>query len=341
MNKVVSIITPSFNRAYIVDETAQSIFNQTYPHWEWVITDDGSTDESWEKLQQYAASDSRVKIFKRDRDPKGACVCRNISVERCTGDYVMFLDTDDVLASFCLEQRVKAMQENEDCDFVIFPMLLFKSKPDDTRIIWNIDKDEDDLARILRGDAVCQGTGPLWKKSSFVKVGMWKEDLKLWQDIELHIRSLLYPIEYKKRLDLRPDVFLRISDDSLSRVGYYSAPKMQSRISVYNYACSKIKEAGLQQKYAAPLKVMGIDVLVSAVKSGYYEGASEMVETLNCYKVVDSQEIKKINRYIAFSKAKLYKLPFLYKGVQQKVMDMGHAGDVTITSVKWTGEVAL
>jgi hypothetical protein len=86
---------------------------------------------------------------------------------------------------------------------------------------------------------------------------------------------------------------------------------------------------------------MGIDVLVSAVKSGYYEGAGEMVETLNRYKVVDSQELRKINRYIAFSKAKLYKLPFLYNGLQQKVMDMGHAGDVTIASVKWTGEVVL
>lgn len=341
MNKVVSIITPSFNRAYIVDETAQSIFNQTYPHWEWVITDDGSTDESWEKLQQYAASDSRVKIFRRDREPKGACVCRNISVERCTGDYVMFLDTDDVLASFCLEQRVKAMQENEDYDFVIFPMLLFKNKPDDTRIIWNIDKEEDDLSRILRGDAVCQGTGPLWKKTSFVSVGMWKEDLKLWQDIELHIRSLLYPVKYKKRLDLKPDVFLRTSDDSLSRVGYYSVPKMQSRISVYKDACSRVIEIGKYRQYAAPLKVMGIDVLVSAVKSGYYEGASEMIEVLQQHQIINNQELKKVKRYIAFSKAKLYKLPLLYKGVQQKVMDMGHAGDVTITSVKWTGEVAL
>ncbi|MDA9019075.1 glycosyltransferase, partial [Flavobacteriales bacterium] len=62
---MISIITPSFNRAYIIDETAQSIFNQSSSDWEWIIVDDGSTDESWGKLQSYAASDSRVRVFQR------------------------------------------------------------------------------------------------------------------------------------------------------------------------------------------------------------------------------------------------------------------------------------
>lgn len=341
MNKVVSIITPSFNRAYIVDETAQSIFNQTYPHWEWVITDDGSTDESWEKLQQYAASDARVKIYQRDREPKGACTCRNIAVEKSTGDYVMFLDTDDVLASFCLEQRVKAMEEDDSCDFIIFPMMLFKKQQDDTRLLWNIDKEEDDLLRILKGDAVCQGTGPLWKKSSFVKVGMWGEDLRLWQDIELHIRSLLYPVKYKKRLDLLPDVFLRISDDSLSRVGYYSLPKMQSRIAVYKYACDKIAAIGLLDKYKEGLLIMGVDVLASAVRSRHYEGADDVMGLCSKYGIINAEEKRKIGKYIAYSKARLYKLPFLYNSVQKRVTDMALTPDTSITTVKWQGEVKI
>ncbi|HEY9364232.1 MAG TPA: glycosyltransferase family A protein, partial [Chitinophagaceae bacterium] len=124
-NPVVSIITPSFNRADIIHETAASIFNQTYPFWEWIITDDGSTDNSWEVLNEFAAKDNRVKIYKREKELKGACACRNISVEKSGGDYLIFLDTDDLLASFCLEQRVKAMQEDSKCDFIIFPMLLF------------------------------------------------------------------------------------------------------------------------------------------------------------------------------------------------------------------------
>ena len=171
-DNIISIITPSFNRADIIHETAASIFSQTYPHWEWVIVDDGSTDNSWAKLEEYAAKDARVKIFKRDREPKGACACRNIAVEKSTGDYLIFLDTDDLVASFCLQQRMETMQQYPDCDFVIFPMLLFKEKPDDLKLLWNIDKPADDIDRILQGDAVCQGTGTLWKKSSFVDIGM-------------------------------------------------------------------------------------------------------------------------------------------------------------------------
>ena len=49
--KLVSIITPSFNRADIIHETAQSIFNQTYDNWEWIIVDDGSTDLSWSIIE--------------------------------------------------------------------------------------------------------------------------------------------------------------------------------------------------------------------------------------------------------------------------------------------------
>ena len=123
-NPLISIITPSFNRSEIIHETAESVFNQTYPHWEWIIVDDGSTDNSWEILQGYASIDPRVRIYKRDRDPKGGAACRNIAVEKCSGDYLVFLDTDDILASFCLEQRVSAFMEDPTRDFILFPMLL-------------------------------------------------------------------------------------------------------------------------------------------------------------------------------------------------------------------------
>jgi len=85
-NPLVSIITPSLNCADIIHETAASIFSQTYPYWEWVIVDDGNRDNSLENLEECEAKDEQVKIFKRDREPKGAFACRNIAVEKSTGD---------------------------------------------------------------------------------------------------------------------------------------------------------------------------------------------------------------------------------------------------------------
>lgn len=341
MNKVVSIITPSFNRSYIIDETAQSIFNQTYPHWEWVITDDGSTDDSWQKLLAYAEHDARVKIYKRDREPKGACICRNIAVEKCTGDYVMFLDTDDVLASFCLEQRVKAMQEDSGCDFMIFPMMLFKKQLDDTRLLWNIDKDEDDLHRILIGDPVCQGTGPLWKKSSFIDVGMWREDLKLWQDIELHIRSLLYPVKYKKQLHLKPDVFLRISDDSLSRVGYYAPAKMRSRVDVFLYACKEIETKGSKKKYLEGLRSMGSDIINSCIISGYKEGVNTLIDVCGSQGLFSNAELSMFRNYHNAVRYKIHRIPFLFNRIQRKAHSIIKSKESTVSAIEWQEDVHM
>ena len=105
-------------------------------------------------------------------------------------------------------------------------------------------KEEDDLLRVLTGDAICQTSGPLWRRNAFFEIGMWNEELMLWQDVELHIRSFLYPVKYKKRLDLSPDVYLRVSDDSLSRVGYHAPQKLKSRIAVFRYALEEIANKG-------------------------------------------------------------------------------------------------
>ncbi len=319
MSGKVSIITPSYNRAYIIDETAQSIFNQTYSNWEWVIVDDGSTDNSWEVIQQYANSDSRVKVYQRNREPKGACVCRNIAVEKCTGDYLIFLDTDDLLAPYCLQQRIKAIEEQPESDFVIFPMLIFKKKPDDMLILWNVDTEEDDLNRILRNDPICQGTGTIWKKESFKRIGMWKEDLMLWQDIELHIRSLLWPLKFNKRMDLPPDIYLRVSDDSLSRVGYFSEPKMKSRVQVFIDACNRINETNQFDKYREGLRVMGLDVIKSAINSRQYDLAKVSIEFSKNANVFSTKEISLLKRLCTMHKLRLYKLPFVYDVVLSEV----------------------
>jgi hypothetical protein len=308
-NPVVSIITPSFNRADIVHETADSIFRQTYPYWEWVIVDDGSTDNSMEVLQQYVAQDKRVRVFQRDRQPKGACACRNIAVEKCSGDYVMFLDTDDLVASYCLQQRVEAARKNRECDFIIFPMLMFKTMPDDMGVLWNVDNNEDELNRLLFGDPVCQGTGTLWKKQSFIDIGMWNEALLLWQDIELHLRSFVRGVSYRKRMDLLPDVFLRISEVSLSRTGYHSLPKLQSRIKVFTDTASAIESSQKMVKYKEGLRYMGSDLVVSAAKSSFFDEAGKMAEWCIEKGIFTLAETKQLLKYIRFRSLKLYRIP--------------------------------
>lgn len=341
MNPIVSIITPSYNRADIIHETATSIFEQTFPNWEWVIVDDGSTDNSWEVLQGYAAQDNRVKIFRRNREPKGACTCRNLAVAASKGDYLIFLDTDDLLASFCLQQRIDTMRQYPDCDFVVFPMLLFKQRPDDLKLLWNIDSPKDDLERILLGDPVCQGTGTLWKKTSFVAVGLWSEQLMLWQDIELHLRSLLRGMKYVKRLDLKPDVFLRISDVSLSRTGFHSLTKFKSRLKVLQETGDVILHSNKLMQYKIGLRAMFTELFVNAANSNYLPEVAEMMELQKAWTLFSEGEQKNLQLYAMARKSKLYKIPYLQQALIKKLQRLIPNAENTLNKIYYQQTIQI
>jgi glycosyltransferase involved in cell wall biosynthesis len=306
-----------------------------------MIVDDGSTDNSWNIIQSFTAKDNRVRAYRRDREPKGACSCRNIAVEKSTGEYLLFLDTDDLLSSFCLTERVNAMNQEPSCDFIIFPMLLFNKKPDDLKLLWNINTSKDDIEQILMGNPVCQGTGTLWKKNSFVNVGMWDEQLFLWQDIELHLRSLLMGLKYKKRFDLEPDVFLRISDISLSRTGYHALPKLLSRWRVCKQTIHQINQQGLMHRYQRGLQFMFTDIYMNAVNSRYGQQIQEMLAFLDAISLFNKNEMRNFRRYRLAHTLRLYKVPFIFTYFQKSLMTNHPMNYVSIGKVKYQNEIKL
>jgi glycosyltransferase involved in cell wall biosynthesis len=306
---MISIVTPLYNRADVIFETAASILKQTNNNWEWIVVDDGSTDNSWQIIQDLASKDTRIKLFKRNRLPKGAPTCRNIGVENCSGDYILFLDSDDLLASFCIEQRLKATQDNPDEDLLIFPMLLFKKKPNDTGIFWNIDKSIDDITRIMIGDAICQTTGPLWKKKAFDAVGGWDEELQLWQDVDLHLRAFLKEISCKKLMNLSPDTFIRLSDMSVSRTGFNSIPKFRSRIKVFKSSLKLAEDMKLFYSYRKGFMQMGHDLICSSIFNNHFKEASELINIAEQYQLFSGVEKLTLKRYFWAKKLKLYRLP--------------------------------
>lgn len=317
----ISIITPLFNRASDIQETAASILNQTNPNWEWLITDDGSTDDSWNVASRLAEKDSRIKIFKREREPKGACTCRNISIANSTGNFLIFLDSDDLLAPHCVDQRLAEAEKFPDVDFIIFPMLLFRKEPHDMNKLWNIDKPDDDIDRILRSDPVCQGTGTIWKKEKFVEIGGWNEHLRLWQDVELHLRAMLNGCTFRKNLSLPPDVYLRISDTSLSRTGYYSIQKLESRLSVFTYVFRIMTERGIISDYRSGLRFMCRDLLLNIINSGYSGKLEELLQLVKG-KLFTAKEEKTIRSFALVRRLKLTRIPAVKNYYVSKLMDM-------------------
>ena len=103
----ISIITPSYNSSKYLNETIDSVLNQTFQDWEWLITDDCSTDNSVEILEKQ--NDSRIKVFKTEKNG-GAGHARNISLENATGRFITFLDADDFWEPNFLEEMVNFLK---------------------------------------------------------------------------------------------------------------------------------------------------------------------------------------------------------------------------------------
>jgi teichuronic acid biosynthesis glycosyltransferase TuaG len=113
--ELISIITPNYNCAQYISQTIESVLTQTYQNWEMLIVDDCSTDGSYEIALKYAAKDNRIKVYHMDQN-SGAAACRNKAIELSQGDYLAFLDSDDLWLPKKLEKQLRFMIEN-DCDF--------------------------------------------------------------------------------------------------------------------------------------------------------------------------------------------------------------------------------
>jgi len=98
MNPLVSIVITSFNRAKYIGEAIESVLSQTYSNLECIIVDDGSTDNTEGIVFEYIKRDRRVSFYPRPQDsPKGANACRNYGFSVSKGEYINWLDDDDLL----------------------------------------------------------------------------------------------------------------------------------------------------------------------------------------------------------------------------------------------------
>ena len=150
----VSVIIPSYNRADLLAETLDSLITQTYPDWEALVVDDGSQDNSLELAQKYAAKDNRIRAWLRHGEKKGACVCRNQELSMAAGEYIIFLDSDDLLSDTCLEYRIAQMDRMPECGYGVYQTEMFYRQTGDRKILWNICTETPDLHRFLSKD-VC------------------------------------------------------------------------------------------------------------------------------------------------------------------------------------------
>jgi len=102
---MVSIITPAYNAEHFISATIQSVISQTFTNWEMIIVDDGSSDNTCAIINNFVAIDNRINLLKHSQN-LGTGVARNKGIKKATGNYIAFLDADDVWEPHKLEAQL-------------------------------------------------------------------------------------------------------------------------------------------------------------------------------------------------------------------------------------------
>ncbi|GAB3330207.1 hypothetical protein GCM10027429_07120 [Marivirga atlantica] len=235
---LVSIVIPNYNRESLIEETLNSVLQQTINNWECIIVDDGSTDNSINLIKHFTEKDNRFKLILRDRKPKGASTCRNIGIAHSRSQYIVFLDSDDLLAPFSLQTRLSFIEKNKPLDLAVFSTIGFKEEPGDYNLVWNIlnkEKNPSHLRRLLIGDTPWATLSCIWRKTFLERIGGWEEKSICWQDWELHIRALLEGAQYSC-FETTPDSYYRCEHNHVS-IGKNERKKehlLSRRQTIYN-----------------------------------------------------------------------------------------------------------
>ncbi len=185
---LVSVIIPTFNRARYLREAVDSVLRQTYSHWELIIVDDGSTDETQSNLETIA--DARVQVVRRPHEGNVARA-RNVGLERARGRYVAFLDSDDRWMPSKLQLQVTDLatkagnrwsytyyeQIGEHGENVPFPRHM-RRRPCEGWI----------LEGLLRGEAWVATSTVLVERDLMADIGGFDEALAFSEDYDAFIR---------------------------------------------------------------------------------------------------------------------------------------------------------
>ena len=107
----ISVVIPVFNKGFILNETLNSVLQQTFTNFEIIIINDGSIDNSLEVLSKF--NDSRIYVYSQEN--KGAAAARNLGIEKSNGEFIAFLDADDYWFPNHLEELIKLSEQYPNC----------------------------------------------------------------------------------------------------------------------------------------------------------------------------------------------------------------------------------
>ena len=248
MNKTVSVIVPVFNAEKYLKRSIESILNQTYKDLEIIIIDDKSTDNSKKVIQKYAASDNRIRTFYSEMN-QGVSKSRNIGLKSFSGDYVLFMDSDDYIVPDAIEKMVDASNKY-DADIIDSYHLIIYNKNNKNYYFTENKVPKKDLVMGSLKDNI-----DILTKSTYVTGKLIKKELidgLLFDEKLLRYEDLVFEHQLKKRI--KNMVFLKdviyyyyqVSDSLINTLGIKHVPYLDAAKEVIENYKDSSKEIKLR-----------------------------------------------------------------------------------------------
>lgn len=212
-----SIIIPVYNVEYYLEECLNSIINQTYKNIEIIIVNDGSTDHSWDIIKEYARKDSRIIVINQKN--QGLSIARNVGIQKSTGDYLLFVDSDDYISLEVCQTAVDFMKRYGKMDMLQFARYRFNINKrikeeiclDDTLVYEGIDLLE---RSVKKGRFFASSCNKIYRRDFLKQYGMKFIKGIYHEDLYFVFQCMLYC----KTIALLPDTyyFYRITVGSIT-----------------------------------------------------------------------------------------------------------------------------
>lgn len=259
---MISIITPTYNRAHLLPRMVESVLNQTFKHWELIIMDDGSTDNTREVVESYG--DPRIKYYFTNNS--GAADKRNQGVEKSQNEYIIFLDSDDEPKPRWLELLAEGIGVKQNvivsCGW---------EKIDDKKHLIEVCSPQK-LGTFFNNITLNYLAGSLLvKKSYFLEIGGFDINLQSGHHTDILLRLLPIFEKYKVNIIIISEPLLKIHSHSGTKI-------RANNYSVYNGTMSLLKkhEAHIKKNKNGHSNYLAI-AAVSALRMGKIDEAKSLL----------------------------------------------------------------
>ncbi len=281
---LVSVVVPTFNRSDFLVEAMDSVYQQTYRPVELIVVDDGSTDDTCQVVDKWGSKHTgddgfRLRYFFQEN--AGAPVARNFGMIESSGEFIQFLDSDDLLHPKRFERIIRVFEESP-CDYVITGLDGFCGRCGQVIERHVPEVSSDQLALLCQGKLWGSTLQFAWRRVLAEQIGGWDIDMVVYQDYDFIIRTLLTSRHGIAVQDIlahaRRGGSTRISDIRDTRKGWESLLRATKKL------CNGIKSNNLplQARKALSSRLYKKGVLIYLRQPDIGRQFGELARSLGC-----------------------------------------------------------